>query len=1056
MLKSRKFWKKLIVVIIVTPLLLFTTLVVLLVWKQDKITQELITALNKKFVGEIEVGDSHISPFVNFPYISIDIDNVKIYEDKTKSTKPILNVKDIYLGFDILTLMNGDFEIKSLKLKDGFIHLIQHTDGEFNISKALSDNKAVKEDAGDEFHLNLKSIDFENIDLTKLNEENNLLIDLFIDKAKSKFKTSDNLTMFGIDSHFQLSIITNGDTTFIKHKDFYLQTQLDYNKDKNTLTIHPSEVKVKNASFGIDGSIDLENDCNLDLKIHGNKPNFDLFIAFAPEELITTLQKYKNQGTVFFEASVIGKSIHGHNPLITADFGCANAFFNNIKTNKKVDKMHFKAHFTNGKLRNKSTMEFSLIDFYAKPEAGAFSGYLKIKNFDSPEIDMKLLSEFDLDFLSKFLNLTDLQDLKGQVALTMNFRDIIDLENPEKSIEKLNESYYTELKVTNLSFKTPHYHLPFHDININAVMDGHEAKIERCNLKVGKSDISISGSISDLPAILHHTANEVKSTLSVTSTLLDIEELTSSDVKNRKAIDEQIENLSFKLQFKSSAKAFTESPHLPVGEFFIEDLYAKMKHYPHTLHDFNADVFIEEQDFKVIDFSGILDKSDFHFTGKLKNYGLWFDSIPKGDTKIEFDLTSKLLQLEDVFAYGGENYVPEDYRHEELKQLKLHGHADLHFNKALQSSDIYLEQFEASAKVHPMRIEKFKGNIHYEDEHLKIEKLSGQIGKSKFIADLNYYFGTDKTIKKRDNHLTLKSSHLDFDELFNYNPPPVSKNASPVDHEAVFNIYKLPFTDMTFDVDISHLNYHRFLLNDLKAKIRIQENHYIYIDTLSLLAAGGKISIKGYFNGSDSNKIYFSPDMRMEKIDLDKLMFKFENFGQDHLVSENLHGKLSGKLTGTVRMHADMTPIIDKSELHLDIEVLEGRLEHYGPIDALSDYFKDKNLKKIMFDTLSNHIDIKNGELSFPAMTINSSLGFIDISGKQDMNLNMEYYLKIPWKMVTQVGVQKLFGKKEDKQDPGKEDEIQYKNNSKNVKYLNLKITGTPDNYKISQGKAKS
>lgn len=193
--------------------------------------------------------------------------------------------------------------------------------------------------------------------------------------------------------------------------------------------------------------------------------------------------------------------------------------------------------------------------------------------------------------------------------------------------------------------------------------------------------------------------------------------------------------------------------------------------------------------------------------------------------------------------------------------------------------------------------------------------------------------------------------------------------------------------------------------------------------------------------------------MKLHKVDLDKLLFKFENFGQDHLVSENLHGKLSGTLSGKIHMHADMVPILDDSEIHMDVDVTQGRLEHYAALDAVSDYFKDKNLSRVLFDTLHNKLDMTNGILSIPNMTINSTLGFIEISGKQDMNMNMEYYLRIPWKLVTQVGSKKLFGSGEK---PEGDDEIQYKDDTKKVRFINLKITGTPDNYKISLGKDKN
>jgi len=1048
----KKLWKRLIWLAIASPVVGFTLLVAVIYWKQDDIVQELISTLNEDFTGTVIIEDSHISPFANFPYVSIDLEQVKVYENKSELTAPLVDVHDVYLGFDIWTMLSGSMEVKSLKLSNGIINLVQHTDGSFNIANALTNKKEI-EDAGEEFHMDIKLIQLTDIDLLKLNEDNNILLETYIDEAKSKFKSSDNHIMFSLDSKFMLNVVMNGDTTFIRNKHINLVTQLDYVLDQKILVIQPSEVMLEKASFKMEGTMDVDDDMNLDIKFNGNKPNFNLFMAFAPEELASALERYDNSGKIFFNASITGKSINGHNPLVVANFGCEDAYFNNKSSQKKLDQLYFKGQFTTGASGNASTMEFSLTDFSAKPEAGIFSGNLSVKNFNSPEIDMKLRSEFDLDFLSKFLNITDLQELKGQVALTMNFHDIIDLTNPEKSIEKLNESYFTELQVENLSFKSPDYHLPIHDIDIKASMDGHEARIDQFDVKVGDSDISIQANVSDLPAILHHTANLVTADMVIKSNLLDVKQLTASDTATQKPVDEQIKDLSLKLKFTSSAKAFTESPTLPIGEFFIEDLYAQLTHYPHKLHDFHADVFVDDHDFRVVDFTGMIDKSDFHFTGRLKNYDLWFNDDPLGDTKIEFNLTSALLKLEDLFSYNGENYVPEDYRHEEFRDLKVHGFADLHFNKGLQSADVSIDQVQAQMKIHPMRFENFKGRVHYENEHIVVENLSGKLGKSQFTTNLNYYLGKDEAIKKRDNYFSLSAPRLDFDELFNYTPPPASSTTKPEDHEAGFNIYDLPFTDMSFNFDIKHLNYHRYLIDDFYIKARTQKNHYIYVDTLSMAAAGGNIHLKGYFNGSDRNKIYFSPVMTLDKVDLDKLLFKFENFGQDHLVSENLHGKLSGKVTGNVHMHADLVPIIDDSEIKLDVEVTQGRLEHYAALDALSEFFKDKNLSRVLFDTLKNNLELNKGVLSIPKMTINSTLGFVEISGKQDMNMNMEYYLRIPWQLVTQVGKTKLFDKENQ---PAGDDEIQYRDESKRVRFLNLKLTGTPENYKISLGKDKA
>lgn len=92
--------------------------------------------------------------------------------------------------------------------------------------------------------------------------------------------------------------------------------------------------------------------------------------------------------------------------------------------------------------------------------------------------------------------------------------------------------------------------------------------------------------------------------------------------------------------------------------------------------------------------------------------------------------------------------------------------------------------------------------------------------------------------------------------------------------------------------------------------------------------------------------------------------------------------------------------------------------------------------------------------LNIPAMTINSSLGFIELQGSQSLDLKMDYLIRIPWKLVTQVGVRALFGgKNKEEVDPEQVDAIQYRDNDKRVRFLNVRVKGTPDKFDFSLGK---
>jgi len=131
---------------------------------------------------------------------------------------------------------------------------------------------------------------------------------------------------------------------------------------------------------------------------------------------------------------------------------------------------------------------------------------------------------------------------------------------------------------------------------------------------------------------------------------------------------------------------------------------------------------------------------------------------------------------------------------------------------------------------------------------------------------------------------------------------------------------------------------------------------------------------------------------------------------------------------------------------------INGRLENYAPIVALGEYFQDKNVNKVLFDTLSNTLTVKKSVLTIPKMTINSSLGFMEIRGTQHLEneMKMDYVIGVPWKMIGKVGGQKLFGK-EKKEAEENEEEIQYR--TKKAKFVYVKITVDIENYKIGLGK---
>lgn len=1048
--------------VVILPLLVFSIIFLVAYVKQDAIVQSQITALNTSYTGKISIGDVHVAPFANYPYMSIKVDRVTIYESKVSNAPIILNVKDIYVGFSIWDVLVGNYDIQSLIIEDGFLDFVLHTDGKTNIANALALSSEYQEDEPIAIHL--QKITLKNLDLHKREEASALDIETYIYWAQGGFNSNNDQIAAHIDSEFLLNVMKNGDTTYLKQKHFEFNTDLIYDEVTGILEIEPSGIAMEHGDFEIEGTIDTKHDMTLDLAIKGTKPNFDLFIAFAPTAIIPILERYESSGDIYLNATLQGPTSFGRQPLINASFGAKEAYLENSLVKKRINQMDFSGHFTNGKNRDFTTMEFTLQDLSANLEKGTFKGDVSVKNFETPDIEMNLDANFNIDFIVSFLNLTEIENASGNVDMKLKFHDIIDLEFPEKALNDLNQAYFAEVKIKDLSFNSKEFISPLQDLDAHLVMNGKKAVLDEFNMVMGNSNISVVGTLSDLPAIVHQTKAPVTAHLEIKSDLLDIAQLSNYSKKDSTGIDERIQNLSLGFSFNALGNSFTKYEQLPKGEFFIDELYADLKHYPHTLHDFHADIVVDDTDINVVDFTGQIDDSDFHLDGFIHDYGFWMKDELNGHVDLDVNLASKLLRLEDLFTYQGTNHIPVDYQHEEIENLETHMVSSMFYeNNKLQSIDIQLDKLTGKMHVHPLKIEDFSGRFHYEEEQLTIDQFHGKIGKSAVDLTMNYYLGNDLTLKKKDNSLQLSSTFIDFDSLTNFSLEAPNAGAKKqklkskttddiAAHAEAFNLYELPFTNMKFDIDVDHFMYHRLNLKNIKGTLRTTENHYIYIDTLSLNAAGGHLAMNGYFNGSDSKHIYLKPNIKLSNIDLDKLLFKFENFGQDAIVSENLHGQLNADITGNIRVYPDMVTDLDQSEVHLDAQVINGRLENYDPVMMLSSYFDDNELTSIKFDTLQNHMDITNGKISIPNMTIESSLGHMDISGTQDMNDNIDYFLRIPWKLVKQAARNKLFGVKTN---DSISDEIIEVDPKRKVRYLNLNISGSLDDYNIKMKKAK-
>jgi hypothetical protein len=979
----------------------------------------------------------------------------------------------MYTGFSLSDILKQQYHVKVIALRNGHLDLVQDTAGKLNIveaSRMTRDTTATADTAASAgLDLAIRKIVLRNITISYLDKASGQHVVTHIDKIRSSLQNDSLRVIADMQGGMLVDYTHPGDTTLFRHKHLQTDIQLTYEKPGQMLKLGRCKLKLEDAVFNITGSADFLHDNLVDIHVTGDKPDFAQLFSFAPPEVAKELKHFRYDGHLAFDGKIKGPLKGGRQPLIELSFSCANAWLNNTQANKKVDSLSFKGYYTNGAGRSLKTSELRLLDMTARPGEGLFKGNFVLRDFSDPKIFMRVNAELELGFIGAFLGVKDLQRITGHISLKMDFKELVDLSLPQQSMDKLTQGIQSELTVTNLTFRIPNYPYNVEHLDMHAAMKDGFVKMDSLIFRVGNSDFRMDASVSDLPAIFHHQEKPVQVTFNAHSNKIVLRELLNADTSKKKLAREEIYGFNIGLALETSVNELLHPKPLPRGKFSIHGLRAAFKRYPHSFHHFGAELTIGDTTLRLKNFAGRIDSSDIRFSGRVNNYALWFDKVMKGRTQIAFDLKSRHLAMRDLLGRKSRLYVPKDYHDEIASDLWLRSKIDLKYDSVFRFANIKIANISGELKKHAFRLDSVNGNVKIGTDHfIKLDTLRGKIGNSDFNISMRLYTGKDTARMRKDNYLQFSSRVLDADQLMAYRltaeepapdlselPAAATAVSKPSAHAGAFNIFQIPFINFNASANIGKIKYRRLWIKNFFTNIRMQSNQQLYLDTLGMEIAEGKVNARAHFNGSNPDKIYLRSKIRVQDVNIEKMMLKLDYLGQDYVINKNIKGRLSGDIKSYIQVYPDLTPLMDHCQAEMDLSIVDGMLVNFTPIKAMSNYFKDKNLNMVRFDTLRDKFTFKDGALTIPSMNINSSLGFMEISGTQSLDTHMEYYVRIPLKLVTQVGFRMLFGKKQEEVDPDQVDAIEYRDMNKRVRFMNLKITGTPDDYKVGLGKAK-
>lgn len=984
---------------------------------KTKIYNQILTYVNQQIEGEIEISDIRIAPFKNFPYMSVDLKQTVLFSDKSIHKDTLLHIEDAYIGFDVLSLLKGNYTVKKISLESGHIDIVKDSLGEFGIVNALKTKESATIDstsASVDFKLN--EIVFKDMRVEERNEFNHNYFDLTFKYVKASISQVVDIFAIELKGDFLLNHFIVQNVTYFKNKPFSLDTEIHLNQTESVLSILPGTLQLAYGSLDFEGSLKLQPALYIDVELKGRKQSFDVFVSLLPDAIMEDLRRFKTNGDIFFDGRIHGYLVDA-SPAVDFTFGCENTVLTESNSNHSIKDIAFKGAFSTGENNTLASSYFKLTNLYGKPEHGIFKGTFLIQNFENPIVQMEFKADLDLQDLGYFYKVKGLKTAKGNVNLNLVLNEYADADSVIHVASKLSDGTKSSVIFKNVTIE--HDNLPHTISNLNGLIavNNDDLLLDNLSLIYGKSDLALKASIQNVIAYVHGYDAPVAMSLHGESKALFAANFTNDTAQIKPLwYNEVVRNLVFDLDINAKSSKLKNFILFPEADIYCRKLSFSLDNYPHPLQAFYAKIQLSDNLLSLDPLTIKIGENDLAVKGHVfKPYAL-IDSTSNSRVVFDLHLESNSFNAKELLKYKQVSLINPEIDSlldsELLSKVVFDGNGHFYPN-SLKKSGTFVGEFDIlqlQGKFNQFpALGKTKGKIVFEKNGtVRLRNFKTQLGKSDFYGDL-YFSQSEEDIEK---NTTIKGNlggkFWDIDELNGFNSQDnASKsngNKSTVDHDAGFNIFELPFPIARLDVHVEKLNYHKYKLSNLNFRARTDKEHRIHLDTCGFYAADGYIGLKGVVDGNDKSNIFAKLSLDLVHVNLNQMFYKLDNFGQDFLIQDNVSGFLTAHVNCRAKLHTDMT--IDMSDMNadMDVKVENGFLKNFAPMHAMAEFLGNKNFDNIKFGLMENKLNFRNGRLNIPQMQLNSSLGYIKLAGMQNMTEYMEYEIQVPLSLVRQAG----------------------------------------------------
>lgn len=158
-------------------------------------------------------------------------------------------------------------------------------------------------------------------------------------------------------------------------------------------------------------------------------------------------------------------------------------------------------------------------------------------------------------------------------------------------------------------------------------------------------------------------------------------------------------------------------------------------------------------------------------------------------------------------------------------------------------------------------------------------------------------------------------------------------------------------------------------------------------------AMGGTLNLEGELTWGQ--KTIWEGALTCEEVEVEEAFRQCHNFGQTFITGEQIKGELSTQLLFNAEWDASGRFIPENLHVYSAIQLDDGELVGLDVLESFSDFIHVNDLRHVRFSTLKNYLEVVDGMVYLPRMTIRSNALVLDVTGLHGFNQTIDYGLRV-------------------------------------------------------------